>query len=743
MRKLSGKGSFIFKILFRYSLIVVISIGAIYMFIDSTINISDCINKIVEKSLKDQIKQNNNYIKSYLKYKIQALENIGGSIHSEELNDKVALTKKINELASLYGFSSANFIDSNGYMYYKDGTAKDVRDKSFYYKVVYSKKTLISNAYVDEKIDYQAIAITVPIYSNGKIVGDIYAIKNVQDLKSSIKSYFGDNDGFSYIIDEDGYIIFKGNECDDSCCSSLYHYMMYQDVGLGDYINTVKKGIANNQSDVLKVYKSDKTGYLGYAPVLSNSNWTTVSYIQDNDVMKYGRMLSSKTIQVMTCITIAIITIACYILKIEANRGRQLKKVAFTDKLTGISNILGFQEAAPKILAKNNNTKYLVAVFDIKKFKFINYKYGYDYGDKIIRKLAKALDKKYYDKEKCSRIESDTFIALIKDNNEVLKDLDVFLSKIIPKSTGVCGFRIGLYKIQNNKEYIADIIEKAKLAWKYIKNDSKHNYNYYDSNLLKQIMEEEQIESKMEQALKNGEFKVYLQPKINLQNDKICGAEALVRWISKDLGFMTPDKFIPIFEKNGFISKVDFYMLDSVFGIMKRLIDEGYDDITISVNQSRETINDVNYLEKLRAIVDKYDVDTRYIELEITESVFTEDNNKIIHIVKEIQKLGFKVSMDDFGSGYSSLNLLKEVPINILKIDRIFLNDNSDNTSKSEIIIKRVIEMAQDLNINVICEGVESDKQVYFLKKARCEMAQGYYYSKPIPVQNFETMLTK
>ena len=550
MRKVSRKRNSLFKVLTKYSLIVLIAIGTAYMFISATLNISDYTNKIVEKSLKDQIRQNNNYLKTYLKDKIQAVNNIGSSIHSEELNDNFALTKKVNELALLCDFSHAYFIDSNGFMYLKDGKIVDVRDKSFYYRVVCSKKPIISNAYDNEKIDYEAIAITVPVYSKGEIVGDIYAIKNVQDLKSNIKNYIGDDVGFSYIIDENGYVIFRvSNEYDDNNCNNYYHYMMYQDIGLGDYINTVKSEIANNQSDVLKIDKSDKTGYLGYAPVLSNSNWTTVSYIENNKVMEYGRELLSKTIQIMTCITIAIISIACYILAIEVNRGMQLKKAAYTDELTGISNLLGFQESIHKILSKNNDTKYIVVVFDIKKFKFINYKYGYNYGDKIIKKLSRALDKKYNDKEKCSRIESDTFIALIKNSNEALGELNSFLNRIIPKSSGVCGFRMGVYEIEDNKEDVTDIIEKAKLAWKYIKNDSKNSCNYYDNNLLKQILEEEQIESKMESALKNEEFKVYLQPKINLKDDEICGAEALVRWVSKDLGFMPPNKFIPLFEK--------------------------------------------------------------------------------------------------------------------------------------------------------------------------------------------------
>lgn len=741
LKQKSKRHKKISKVLLKYGLIVIVSIVAIYMFISATLNISDCTNKIVENSLKDQIKQNNNFIKIYLQGKIDVLQNVVASIRSEELDNKHKLTKRINKLASMYEFSKAYFIDSNGYMYLDDGTVEDVRDKSFYYKVVYDKKPLISNAFNDEKVDYQAIAITVPVFINGEIVGDIYAIKNVYDLKSSMKNYLGDDVGFSYIMDEDGYIIFRvSNKFDDSDCRNFYHYMMYQDIKLGNYINEVKDEIEKNQSDVLKVEKEDKTGYLGYAPVLSNSNWITVSYIEDNKVLEYGKNLLNKTIQIMTCITIAIITIACYILGIEINKGMQLKKVVFTDELTGISNLLAFHEALKKIL-KNTDEKYVVAVFDIKKFKFINYKYGYNYGDKIIKKLAKALDKKYFGKEKCSRIESDTFIALIKNNGNVQQELNDFLVQVLPKSMGVSGFRIGLYEIKNNKEEITDIIEKAKLAWQYIKNDTKKNYNYYDDNLLKQIMDEEQIESKMEKALEDGEFKVYLQPKVNLENDKICGAEALVRWISKDLGFMPPGKFIPIFEKDGFVSKVDFYMLEQVFVIMERLIKEGRTDITISVNQSRETINQIDYIDKLKAVVKKYNVDTKYIELEITESVFTDDNSKIINIVKEIQKLGFKVSMDDFGSGYSSLNLLKEVPINILKIDRVFLDDDTHDTSKSEIIIKRVIEMARDLNINVICEGVESDKQVYFLKAAKCEMAQGYYYSKPVPVQNFEAMI--
>ena len=239
----------------------------------------------------------------------------------------------------------------------------------------------------------------------------------------------------------------------------------------------------------------------------------------------------------------------------------------------------------------------------------------------------------------------------------------------------------------------------------------------------------------MEKALLEREFVVYYQPKINMETEKIIGAEALVRWISKDKGFMNPGEFIPVFEKEGFIIELDFFVLEEAVKIIRDWLDNNKNPITISVNQSRVHLSNPYYIERLKNLINKYQIPTKFIELELTESLFM-DIDVALETVKKIKELGFSVSVDDFGSGFSSLNMLKSMPIDVVKIDREFLNE-SENSQKAQKIISKIVEMAKELDMEVICEGVEKIEQAEFLKSIGCYYAQGFLYAKPMPETEF------
>ena len=225
--------------------------------------------------------------------------------------------------------------------------------------------------------------------------------------------------------------------------------------------------------------------------------------------------------------------------------------------------------------------------------------------------------------------------------------------------------------------------------------------------------------------------------KNDLHTLSIIGAEALVRWVSPSKGFMQPDDFIPLFEKNGFIVELDFYVLEECCKKIREWIDNGIEPIPISVNQSRINLDDPFYVEKLNDILQKYELPVNLIEIELTEGMFSSSNTKLVKIMERMRKIGFSISMDDFGSGYSSLNLLKEIPVDILKIDKVFL-DETANSRKSRIIISQVVSMARKLGMKVVCEGVENEEQAAFLRKIHCDFAQGYLYAKPMTIADFE-----
>lgn len=248
------------------------------------------------------------------------------------------------------------------------------------------------------------------------------------------------------------------------------------------------------------------------------------------------------------------------------------------------------------------------------------------------------------------------------------------------------------------------------------------------------------IEKSLNKALEKGEFEIYLQPKYNSESDSIVGAEALARWNNRNDGIVSPEVFIPILEKNKNIVKLDMYMFEEACKIISRWSKNNVSLVPISINISKITMSENdNFVIDLKNIIKKYDIDTRFLEIELTERIMFRETNKIVSIIKEIKKIGIKVSLDDFGAGYSSLNILKNIPIDIIKLDKLFL-DKRDISEKGKIVIKNIINMANELGLEVVAEGVEFLEQSQFLKSVGCEVVQGYLYGKPMNIREFEKL---
>jgi EAL domain-containing protein (putative c-di-GMP-specific phosphodiesterase class I) len=253
---------------------------------------------------------------------------------------------------------------------------------------------------------------------------------------------------------------------------------------------------------------------------------------------------------------------------------------------------------------------------------------------------------------------------------------------------------------------------------------------------MEETRKQERVESRMHEALDKGEFRPYLQPKWNMATDQISGAEALIRWVDSKGNVIPPGEFIPVFEKNGFIEQVDFYMLDKICSYIRQMIDEGREVYPVSINQSRYLLYDPNYIIKVQEIMLKYRVPKGLIELEITETVFFNEKERMLEVMRNLKEFNMNLSIDDFGSGYSSLNLLRDIPFDVLKIDRGFLDESAQSES-GKWILRKIVEMADGLNLRVICEGVETHEQVDMLLDIGCIFAQGFLYSRPIPLEEF------
>lgn len=423
----------------------------------------------------------------------------------------------------------------------------------------------------------------------------------------------------------------------------------------------------------------------------------------------------------------------------------QLKYLAEFDALTGIYNKSKFFEKTTHMIRAYTNVKFMFVRFDIDRFQLVNSFFGSEEGDLLLKHIAGNL-RDYADEQKlCTygRIEADVFgicmryideessVKAVRDIRKRLVDYDLRFG-IIPT--------FGIYVVDDAELPVNLMYDRANLAAKNCKGNFVKFYAFYNSNMSDRLMKEQTIINEMDGALVNGQFCLYFQPKYDLRTKEPKGGEVLVRWLHPGQGLVTPGDFIPVFESNGFISNLDTYIWDKACSFLRKWIDSGKNPYPISVNVSRVDIYNPRLVDIIAGITDKYAIPHQLLNLEITESAYIDNPLVIKDTVKRLQCLGFIIMMDDFGSGYSSLNILKDIPVDVLKIDMKFLS-NAEIPGRGENIIASVVRMAKWLNIPVVAEGVETAEQARFLSSIGCEYAQGYFFAKPMPSDEYECLI--
>lgn len=420
------------------------------------------------------------------------------------------------------------------------------------------------------------------------------------------------------------------------------------------------------------------------------------------------------------------------------------------DMVTGLLHLDEFKKRADVLFKKSNEVISLALVCtDISNFEMVNNLYGLHKADQLLADAATLLTTFSKDVLLCCRSVADHFLALIayKEQEELIQLLeqvcDEFGNRISTNySEAFPQLGIGVYLVTDRQESIEKMVEYANVARKSLSVQKKTRIVIYDAQVYNHMKKVGKIERSMQSALENQEFKAFLQPKYDLETGQIVGAEALVRWIHPDGSMVYPDEFIPVFEKNGFIVRLDFFVLSEICQMIQERIKKKKSCVPISINQSRVLLQEKDYVGKVAGILAYYNTPPQLIELELTERIFRDDLTGLAVMMGQLRDLGIRWSIDDFGTGYSSLNLLKELPVDIIKIDKSFL-DETESSETSKIIIRKTVELTQELDKTVICEGVETENQADYLRGIRCDMAQGYLYAKPMPMQDFENLLDK
>lgn len=661
---------------------------------------------------------------------------------NSDLMKKVLNDNEFRRIGYIYSDGSSFIIDKEIGIISDDNL--DIRERDYY------KKTIKGECYVtppseDNWSDESVVLISVPIYDdNNKIIGILCGLNNTDKFTKSLENSYLEDNSFFHIISSDGNILFRSNYnkkgVDLNIFNGDYEYI--------DDIEKLKSNFSSGKSGITNFkLKNIEERYAAYVP-LNVNDWFFASVMSSDYVKQKTIYIMQYTVILMAILMITICMLISTSMNIQKKNRNEKYALAFKDSLTGCYNKSKF------ILELQNhsnlyNDHHAILLYDIKNFKAYNDIFGYQSGDELIIKLSKILAANTKSDELLARTYAERFILLVDYStkerlnnriNYIFEEINR-LVKESDKSEYSLISRCGVYLINEvDKELKADtIIDFAHQARDMITDIHESKYNYFDFKEYTMNNQKAKIESHMHKALENNEFLVYLQPKYSItgENPVLNGAESLVRWRFKNERFIFPDAFIPTFEQNGFITELDMYMLEQTCIILRKWLDEGKKCVPVSVNQSRVNVFNSTYLTTLTEIIDKYEIPHELLEFEITESAVMDDIGQVREHLKQLRNLGFLTSMDDFGSGFSSLNMLKDIEADIIKIDKGFF-DRALDSIKGKYIVKTVISLVKGLGYKVIAEGIETRKQVEFLKTCGCDSIQGYYFGKPQPWKDFE-----
>lgn len=733
------------------ALFIAIFVVIASLFMANTISALDGeVNNYIDRAASQKC----DIVESAIRNDVNTVKNFAACASNYKTTDENLVIKMIKDLENSCSTIDAFIIaDENGDVITSKNISKNISARE-YYKRAMNGEVYISKAIYSEPDEKMVNAIAAPIYGDYKrIVGMVAGICDTRSYNNLIDMSFGgkENDSNGYVLNSDGEVIMSGE-------NALGDYVPMGDLFFSsDILAGVEESVRNSVKDnfakvggsgiVKSVCKGEK--YVAYYSGMSGfDNLHYLLIFKENVVaaeQNHYTMMNILMYAFFVLILIIVITAYIVIVRVSFRRltkaNEEVSRIAYTDSITGYSTWDKFVLDA-KSLLRHEYRRYALVSFDIDKFKAINDMYGHEEGNRVLKLIADTVNRNLQDGETFSRINSDNYyiLMLYSSDSDTARRIGSLIQAIeyeITEFVPVLSF--GIYRITDKSVSIRRMGDLADIAKRTVKYGDASAYTFYSESMLEKMREEKRIENEMQTALDMHEFCVFYQPKVSLDGKvNLTGAEALVRWI-KDGTVISPGKFIPLFEKNRFIVKLDYYIMDQVCQKIKQW-ESYYPHLLISVNMSRAHLRDPQFVEKLNDICLSHGVSTSSIEIEITESAAYGSLDVLTAVFKQLRDYGFHISIDDFGSGYSSLNMLKDLPADVLKIDRAFLAESNSNKRANDIL-GYVIRMAGSLGMHTICEGIETDEQAKLLGGLGCEMAQGFYFAKPMPSDSFEEIL--
>lgn len=681
---------------------------------DTTIEVNTQISKKISLDI------NNNmdklcYIERYIKNEIKE--------HKAKY-DENELLRKINFISDGKLFKYIGIVNKNGYIDFGTDQKVYVGDRKYFKDAILGKST-VSDVVEDRFNNEPSIVYSKPIVINNEVKGVIVGVQSEDILqKSLVENVFPDNITVD-IVSKNGRLLItsKGEE-------TLY-------------ANYIKKGISKYNEQNFQVFKKGNVKYVISFNKLKESDWYVVTVASVKQAFKGAyNTISLARISIMVILISYIISSTLR----DFKKAKQIKELRDKDGLTNLRNLEKFKIDCCKTLKNSKSEdKYVNIIFDIKNFKSINELFGYKIGDKILVGIAENIRNVEFENIS-GRIGEDIFSILfkVKDVNDLdskIKYLKDKISLYFDKKNKIdLELNVGVFKIIDKEMEIGKIIDNSNAARMEAKKHRECLYYVYNDELELKIHQELIVKKDLKNAFKSKEIEILYQPKVNIHTEEIEAVEALIRWNHNALGYISPEIFIPIAEENGDINLIGRWVIKEVCKELRQCKDNNEKIVPVAINLSRRELYQVNLIKYISNMIEKYDIEPELLEFEITETADVNDSKMINKKVEDIRKLGMKIAIDDFGKGHSTLENLKNLEVDTVKIDR-YLSLDIETNEKSRKLLALIINLAKEYNFEVVCEGIENMNQINILKNLKCNIVQGYVYYKPLRIEKLKEIL--
>lgn len=681
---------------------------------DTTIEVNTQISKKISLDINNNMSKLC-YIDRYIKNEINE--------HKTKY-DENELLRKINFISDGKLFKYIGIVNKNGYIDFGTDQKVYVGDRKYFKDALLGKST-VSDLVEDRFNNEPSIVYSKPIIINNEVKGVIVGVQSEEILqKSLVENVFPDNITVD-IVSKNGRLLItsKGEE-------TLY-------------ASYIKKGISKYNEQNFQVFKKGNVKYVISFNKLKESDWYVVTVASVKEAFKGAYNTIS-----LARISIVVILISYIISSTlrDFKKAKQIKELKGKDGLTNLRNLESFKIECCKILKNSKSEdKYVNIVFDIKNFKSINELFGYKIGDKILVGIAENIRNIEFENIS-GRIGEDIFSILfkVKDVNDLdskIKYLKDKISLYFDKKNKIdLELNVGVFKIIDKEMEIGKIIDNSNAARMEAKKHRECLYYVYNDELELKIHQELIVKKDLKNAFKSKEIEILYQPKVNIHTEEIEAVEALIRWNHNALGYISPEIFIPIAEENGDINLIGRWVIKEVCKELKQCKDNNEKIVPVAINLSRRELYQVNLINYILNMIEKYDIEPKLLEFEITETADVNDSKMINKQVEDIRKLGMKIAIDDFGKGHSTLENLKNLEVDTVKIDR-YLSLDIETSEKSRKLLELIINLAKEYNFEVVCEGIENMNQINILKNLKCNIVQGYVYYKPLRIDKLKEIL--